>query len=78
MTKFYWLLERADSPVSHPIYFATRGRDTDDDPKSHVYTWTPYAAMRFKTKADAYRYAEAFLVPGAVRVCEHGFDEGAQ
>jgi hypothetical protein len=76
MIYFYWLLERSDSPVSAPVYVAARADDTDRDPKGHAYTSDPFAAMRFGTFEGAVRYAERFLAPGAVRVCEHGFDGG--
>lgn len=58
-----WVLERSDSPVSAPIYYAPSGH--------HGEQWSGdnRAALRFAREIDASRLGMALGVD--VRVCEH-------
>jgi hypothetical protein len=56
-----WLIEDAESDVSHPLYFCGIMHWTHD----HMQ------AVRFARQSDAQRIASSLNVP--VRVCEHGW-----
>lgn len=62
VTETGWVLERADSPVSAPLYYA---------PAIHGEQWSAdhRAACRFAREIDASHLAAALAVK--VRVCEH-------
>jgi len=68
MTDFAWLIERGDSPVSAPIYFAGYSQ------RGVTVLWSgnPSAAVRFARKEDAEKVSYAFLDSNN-RVAEHGW-----
>lgn len=65
-----WVIERADSPVSAPLYYAPRYGDSE-----HVdaqdWCGRHEDALRFARSEDAALFATARLGEANVRVCEH-------
>lgn len=58
-----WVLEREDSPISAPLYYAPSGHHGDQWSNDHE------KALRFSREIDASRLGMALAF--AVRVCEH-------
>ncbi len=68
MTDFAWLIERGDSPVFAPIYFAGYSRRG----VTALWSGNPSAAVRFARKEDAEKVSYA-LLDANNRVAEHGW-----
>ena len=68
--EFGWLIERGDSEVSAPKYWAAGMRDP-----ATFSAWTSNhdQAIRFARKLDAKRVAERLMKDIPVRICEHGW-----
>ncbi|MBP30446.1 hypothetical protein [Methylobacterium sp.] len=68
-TTYRWLIEKASSPVSAPLYL-TNVAGIDQT------TFRPRAdkAMHFASEDAAMRYAALFFKLGYVRVAEHAFE----
>lgn len=66
--QFAWLIEAAESPVSHPLYW----RGSFGDERDH---WTDdhLKAVRLARKEDAEAVATGVLSGYAVRIAEHGW-----
>lgn len=65
-----WLIERGDSEVSAPKYWAAGQRDAE---RSSAWTSNHLEAIRFARKVDAEKLAKRLMPSIAVRVCEHGW-----
>lgn len=64
--EYGWLIERADSPASAPVYFRVE--------LGHP-SWTEnvFEAIRFARQIDAENISKVFLPGSPVRIAEHGF-----
>lgn len=63
-----WVIERADSPVSEPKYWAAGQTDAS---RSSAWTSNHMHAIRFARRLDARRVAERIMKGIEVRICEH-------
>ena len=70
MDEYAWLIERADSEVSAPWYWAAGQRDAE---RSSAWTQNHLAAIRFARREDAENVSKRLFPDIAVRVCEHGW-----
>jgi hypothetical protein len=65
-----WLIERADSSVAEPKYWAAGQRDAE---RTSAWTSNYMEAIRFARKADAEKTAYRLFPEIAVRLAEHGW-----
>ena len=61
-----WVLERADSPTSEPLYFSTHG--VGGQP---AFVGHHLLALRFARREDAEAFARCYGQVEFVRICEH-------
>lgn len=70
LEQFAWVLERDDSPVSEPHYWAA---GQIDPTRSSAWTFNHMAAIRFARREDAQAVADRLMKKAGVnvRVCDH-------
>ncbi len=69
---FAWVIERGDSNVSRPKYWAAGQAESG---RASAWTSNHAQAIRFARKVDAERVAERIMQQIPVRICEHGWGD---
>ncbi len=68
--EFAWVIERGDTPVSEPKYWAAGQIDAA---RFSAWTSNHTQAIRFARKEDAENVANRIMKGTDVRICEHGW-----
>lgn len=69
---FAWVIERGDSTVSEPKYWAAGQAEAG---RPSAWTSNHMQAIRFAREIDARRVTERIMQQIPVRICEHGWGE---
>lgn len=72
MSEFGWVIERGDSPMHAPKYWAAGMRDPET---MSAWTSNHMHAIRFARKLDARRVSERIMKGIEVRIAEHSWDD---